>query len=232
MSEDMPETVIKDPGAAYLEALAVKNETAPTVERIYSKLKGQSPENERVISPLKETGYLELGAKQLQMIKENNPDYYFALTERRDAISRFAATLKPSYSEIKNYINPRIAQEQADALPAKDQLKAEASAQQTAESVIDSISSSLMRKKAANQSLNDDSRMMEEVTKEIQHEMAEGHVIDRYSIRPPQIGALTEGIWATLEANRQEQRANPDLVTNVTSALEKQALFDQSTSAK
>lgn len=232
MAGDIPSTVIENPGDAYLEAQAIKNEVSPQVKRAYSHYEKASPENEALIKPLKETAYLELGSNQLDEIRKQNPDYYYALMERRDAIARLAATLKPAYSEIRNYHNPRIAEEQADSLPTPEQLIAEAKAQQAAEATIDIIVDKLNKKKESNSVPTDDRTMMKEVTTAILEEMEDGHTIDRYYVRAPQIGALTEGIWATLEAEKLSKRLNVDIVTDVGTAIKKQELFNQSQANK
>ena len=216
------------------EARVLKNEIAPMVERSVKGTAESNPELKKKAAPLGETGYLELGSQRLKQIETKYPDYYDALMARQDAITRLTDTLLPGYAPIwegHGGMTPGQAKRRAGSLPTKAWEEARGSAEKTATTTIDYITRTVndeRRKAQSGYILELDIDTLGRVNKAIKEEIEDGHILHEHRIEARQIGALTEGVWATLNAIDQERLVKPEFNLDIGKALQKQEAFDKS----
>jgi len=233
MSDEVNETPLNW-NSATNEARVLKNEALPIVSRAVKGTAEKNSDLEKKVAPLKETGFLEMSSQWLEQIEKNYPDYYDALMSRQEAISRLADTFVPGYARIwegHGGMSPGRAKRRVKEITQAEWEEARKKAEQAATSTVDYIARTVNNEREKAKSgyiLESDSNTLDRVNGAIKKEVDDGHMLHEFRIEARQIGALTEGVWATLNAVDQEQLIKPEFSLDIGKALQKQEAFDNS----
>lgn len=207
----------EDVGAAQIEARVLHEDVAPAVEYSIkttadSLAKQGKGDLKEITETFGDTAYTELGVQRLEQIKENYPDYYMALQAGHDAVHELAETMRPAYTESVwkrgGYKTPGIARQLADRVSEEEKLQAYGYAEQTAKTVITVIS------RRVNDATSSEAGFRKglpvdtyrAIGTEIAREIEDGHTLLDHELDAEQIGSLTKGVIASLNAMDQEKR--------------------------
>jgi len=240
MTEEAKDNLITDPAIAHSEAKVLQNQVTPTVKNAVTGTAEGDPQLKSKIAPLRETGYLELGAQRLAELKAKHPDFYDALMARQEAIDSLTETMQPAHTEIwegRGLMTPGVAKRRADTVPQTDREKARESALRNAVSTIDFIAQTVDRErekasKSRGHLSEDPIETYDRVNRVIRKEIEDGHTLHEHRIEARQSGALTDGVWATLNVIDEGRKLGPDFSLDISAALRKQSDYDKAVATK
>ncbi len=231
MSETETKTERLDEETAHSEANIIASLSKPRME-VGFKAAAEAAEEGSTLGRLKElfkdTAYYELGSQQLEQMKRDAPDLYYAHMSLQQAVGNLAGSLAPGYTKLeqRSAMTDGKRRQKASEVPQAEKDKAMKSARETAINLIFQIEETI--KPEIGNVFGLDTGAIIATAKAIQQGVENGHALQSQPPNPDQVAALMQGVLASLNIDyKWGKQLEGEVQVDLDRAVEKQIRYDQ-----